>query len=79
MYVAALLHRGPAETSLTRVSFAKNLDGRGHLLLADPLVLLSLGGGLEALPGEGAQVEVHEDVAERLQVVASGLLCERQV
>lgn len=61
--------------SLTRVSFTEDLDGRRHLLLTDALVLLSLGRSLEALPGEGAQVEVHEDVAEGLQVIASGLLC----
>lgn len=60
---------------LTRISFAKNFDGCGHLLLADSLVLLSLGGSLEALPGQRAQVEVHEDVTEGLQVVTSRLLC----
>ena len=44
---------------LTGVAFTEHLDGSGHLLLTDPLVLLPLGGGLEALPGQGAQVEVH--------------------
>ena len=61
--------------TLTGVAFAQDLDGRGHLLLADALVLLPLGGGLESLPGQGAQVEVHEDVAQGLQVVTPGLLC----
>lgn len=65
----------PSSRSLTGVAFAQHLDGGGHLLLADAFVLLPLGGGLEALPGQRAQVEVHEDVAQRLQVVPSGLLC----
>ena len=55
-------------------AFAELLDAGGHLLLADAFVLLSLGLGLEALPGQRAAVEVHEDVAERLEVVASTLL-----
>ena len=54
-------------TTLTGVTFAQHLYRSGHLLLADLLVLLLLGGCLEALPGQGAQVEVHEHVAERFQ------------
>ena len=50
-------------TTLTGVTFAQHLYRSGHLLLADLLVLLLLGGCLEALPGQGAQVEVHEHVA----------------
>jgi len=65
------------QNALTGVSFTQDLDGRGHLLLADALVLLPLGGRLEALPGQGAQVEVHEDVAQGLQVITPGLLCSR--
>ena len=57
-----------------RVALAQ-LFGRGrHLAVHDALVLLLLGVGLEALPGEGAADEVHEDVAERFQVVAAALL-----
>lgn len=66
------LHSG-ARRTLTGVAFAQHLDGGGHLLLADPLVLLSLGGGLQPLPGQRAQVEVHEHVAQRLQVIPSRL------
>ena len=55
-------------------ALAQDLDGRAHLLLADLLVLLLLGGGLEALPGQRAAIEVHAHVAERLHVVASALL-----
>lgn len=69
---------GETASSLTRVSLAEHLDGRGHFLLADVLVLLPLGRSLEALPGQRAQVEVHEDVAQGLQVVPSGLLCGRE-
>ncbi len=50
------------------------LDGRGHLLLADLLVLLLLGGCLQTLPRQAAPQEVHEHVAQRLDVVAPALL-----
>lgn len=78
-YVIAQIHRDTTDTVLTRVSFAKNLDGCGHFLLTDSFILLSLGSGLEALPGEGAQVEVHENIAKRLQVITPGLLCGHKV
>jgi len=50
------------------------LDRRRLLLLADLLVLLLVGGRLEALPREAAAQEVHEDVPERLEVVSPALL-----
>lgn len=65
--------------ALTRVPFAEHLNGRGHLLLADPLVLLALGGSLEALPGQRAQVEIHEHVAQALQVIATALFCGKKL
>jgi len=52
---------------------AQDLHWGGHLLLTDLLVLLLLGGGLQSLPGEGASVEVHEDVAQGLHVVSPAL------
>lgn len=55
-------------------ALAEHLDGRGHLLLADLLVLLLLGGGLEALPGQGPPQEVHEDIAQGLDVIPAALL-----
>ena len=55
-------------------ALAEVLDVGGGFLLADALVLLPLGLGLEALPGQRAAVEVHEHVAERLEVVAATLL-----
>lgn len=64
------------DMSLTRVAFAKNFNGCGHFLLADSFILLSLGCSLEALPGEGPQVEVHENITERLQVITPRLLCK---
>lgn len=62
------------QVSETWKSLAELVDTGGHLLLADPLVLLSLGLGLEALPRQRAAVEVHEHVAERLEIVATTLL-----
>jgi len=50
------------------------LDGRALLLLADLLVLLLVGRRLESLPGQAPAQEVHEDVSERLEVVAPRLL-----
>lgn len=60
---------------LTWVSLAEHFDGGGHFLLTDSFILLPLGGGLESLPGQRAQVKVHEDIAEGLQVISSRLLC----
>mmetsp|Transcript_10264 Transcript_10264/g.36488 ORF Transcript_10264/g.36488 Transcript_10264/m.36488 type:complete len:377 (+) Transcript_10264:1-1131(+) len=53
---------------------AKHLDGRGHLPLADLLVLLLLGRRLEALPRQGPSQEVQQDVTQGLQVVPPALL-----
>lgn len=61
----------------TWICLAENLNRRGHFLLADALVLLPLGGRFEALPRQRAQIEVHENVAQGLQVISSGLLCGR--
>jgi hypothetical protein len=47
---------------------------RGLLPLQDALVLLLLCGGLQALPGQTAAQEVHQDEAQRLYVVAAALL-----
>lgn len=65
-------------SSLTRVSLAEHLDGGGHFLLTDAFILLPLGGSLESLPGQRAQVKVHEHVAQGLQIIPSGLLCGRE-
>ena len=62
------------ELGRTGKAFAQVLDGRGLLLLADLLVLLLVGGRLQALPGQAAAQEVHEDVAQGLEVVAARLL-----
>lgn len=66
-------------SSLTGVSFAEHLNGCRHFLLTDAFILLPLGGSLEPLPGQRAQVEVHENVAQRLQVVSPRLLCGGKV
>lgn len=59
----------------TRKVLAQQLDRRAHLLVADLFVLALLRVGLQSLPRQRAAVEVHEDKAERLEVVASALLC----
>lgn len=56
------------------VSFTQDFNRSGHFLLADSLILLSLCGSLQTLPWQRAQVEVHEHIAKRLQVISSGLL-----
>ena len=58
---------------LLRVALTQCLYRRRHLLLGDLLVFLLLRRRFEALPREGATHEVHEDVAERLQVVPAAL------
>lgn len=55
-------------------TFAELLDGCGLLLFSNLFVFLLVGGRLETLPGEAAAKKVHEDVAQSLEVVSSGLL-----
>lgn len=50
---------------------AKDLGGSGHLLLHDAIVLLLLGGRLEALPWEGATDEVKQNISKRLHIVTT--------
>ena len=56
-----------------RKPFAQNLDRCGHFLFTDFFVFLLLGSSLEALPGEGSAIEVHEDVAEGFHIIPAGL------
>lgn len=60
---------------LVREATAEDLGGGCHLLLHDTIVLLLLGGSLEALPRERATAEVQHDVAEGLHIVTARLLC----
>ncbi len=39
-------------------SLAQDIDGRGHFLLRDPLILLLLGGGPQSLPRQGALKQI---------------------
>lgn len=55
-------------------STAEELGWCGHLLLHDAVVLLLLGGRLESLPRQRSTQEVHENVAEGLEVISSRLL-----
>ena len=53
---------------------AEDLGGSGHLLLHNAVVLLLLGGSLQALPREATAAEVEHNVAEGLHVITAGLL-----
>lgn len=48
----------------TGVAFTQHFNGGGHLLLTDAFILLPLGGCLQPLPGQRAQIEVHEHIAQ---------------
>ena len=54
-------------------SFTKHFDWSRQLLFADSLILLLFGLGFQALPRQAAAVEVHQHVAERLQIIPTGL------
>ena len=53
---------------------AKLGDWRRLLLLSDLLVLLLVGRSLQSLPWKTSTEEVHEDVSERLEIIAARLL-----
>ena len=72
--LSELPDRGSVCAVRTWVAFAENLDGRGALCVADPLVALLECLSLQTLPGETTAQEVHEHVAQRLQVVPPTLL-----
>ena len=57
MYERGVEARFAETTSVTALGFPRSahLEGRLHLLLADLLVLLLLGGRLQALPGKAAR------------------------
>ena len=59
---------------LGRKSPAQDLHRCRHFFLAYFFVLLLLRDGLEALPRQTRAIEVHEDVAERLEIVPPRLL-----
>ena len=61
-------------TTLTREPLTQFLDRRRLLLLSNLLVLLLVGSSLEALPRQTTAEEVHEHVAESLEIVTTGLL-----
>ena len=58
---------------LLRVAVTEVLDGSRLLLLSNLFVLLLVGSSLQALPGETSTEEVHEDVAERLEIITTRL------
>ena len=61
----------------TREAIAQVLDWSSLLLLSNLLVLLLVGGSLEALPWQPAAQEVHEDVAEGLEIITTRLFASQ--
>lgn len=57
----------------SRESLAQFLNGRREFLLRNPLVLLSLIGRLQSLPRQCAQIEVHQDISQWLQIITPWL------
>mmetsp|Transcript_164025 Transcript_164025/g.398635 ORF Transcript_164025/g.398635 Transcript_164025/m.398635 type:complete len:375 (+) Transcript_164025:167-1291(+) len=67
------------DAELVREALAQKVDGRGHLLLHDLLVLLLLRVRPQTLPRQRPAQEVEEDVAQGLKVVAAALLDAQMV
>ena len=55
----------------TRKALTQVLDGRRLFLLTNLLVLLLVGSSLQPLPWQSTSQEVHENMAESLQVIPS--------
>lgn len=64
---------GQVLVELLRETITEVLDGSRLLLLANLLVLLLVGSSLETLPRQTTAEEVHEHVAECLEIVTTGL------
>ena len=62
------------DTELVREAPTEEVSRGSHLLLHDAIVFLLLRGSLEALPGERSTKEVHENVSQGLQIIATSLL-----
>jgi len=70
---AQVANVGKVLVELFRVAVTEILDGSRLLLLSNLFVLLLVRSSLQALPGEASTEEVHEDVAEGLEVITTGL------
>jgi hypothetical protein len=62
------------DSELVGESATEKISGSSHFLLHDAVVLLLLGGSLEALPRKRPAEEVHQHICQRLKVIAAGLL-----
>lgn len=69
IFESKVAHIGQVLFELEGEAFAEVLDGSRLLLLANLLVLLFVRSRLQALPRQTAAQEVHEDVAQSLEVV----------
>ena len=58
---------------LTRETLTEVLDGGGLFLLANLLVLLLVSSSFQTLPRQTTSEEVHEDVAQSLEVISTAL------
>lgn len=58
-------------------ALAEILDGSGLLLLTNLFIFLLVSSSLEALPGETATQEVHENVTKSLQIISSRLFAAK--
>ena len=61
-------------SEFARETTAKQVGRGSHLLFHNTVVLLLLSSGLQTLPRKGTAKEVHENVGEGLQVIATSLL-----
>jgi NAD(P)H-hydrate repair Nnr-like enzyme with NAD(P)H-hydrate epimerase domain len=66
--------KSKTSASHTWVVLAEQLNGSGHFLLADLVILALLGVGLQTLPRQRAAIEVHEHETKRLEIITATLL-----
>ena len=66
-------------SELRGASLAQCRNGNGLLLFHDELVLRRRALGLEPLPGQSALEEIHQDVPDGFEIVATGLLHSHMV
>lgn len=62
-------------SKLIREPTAEDLNGYGHLLLHDLVMLPLFRSSLQALPWKGAVTEVYHNVPQGLHVISSRLFC----
>lgn len=61
-------------SKLIRKPPAQNLRRSRHLLFHNTIIFLFLGGCLKALPRERSPTEIHHDISQRFEIIATRLL-----